>query len=90
VIATDPEGRIRYWNRFAERLYGWPAEEVLGRNIVDVTPSSASKEQATKLLERLMSGESWSGEFLVQRRAANGHGGGSRDPGRGPSQLGAP
>jgi PAS domain-containing protein len=22
VIATDPERRIRYWNRFAERLYG--------------------------------------------------------------------
>jgi len=27
VIATDLMGRVLYWNRFAEKLYGWSAEE---------------------------------------------------------------
>jgi PAS domain S-box-containing protein len=33
VIATDWEGKVLYWNRAAEDLYGWSAEEVLGRSV---------------------------------------------------------
>jgi PAS domain S-box-containing protein len=36
VIAIDLEGHIIYWNRFAETLYGWKAEEVIGRRISTV------------------------------------------------------
>jgi PAS domain S-box-containing protein len=68
VIATDLQGRITYWNHFAERLYGWNASDVVGRNIEDVTPSEMSREQATTIMERLRSGQSWSGEFQVRRR----------------------
>jgi PAS domain S-box-containing protein len=68
VIATDMNGNITYWNRAAEQLYGWSEAEVLGRNIVDVTPAETSKEQATNILNRLIAGESWSGEFLAKRR----------------------
>ncbi len=35
VIATDLDGRILYWNRFAEYLYQWKTEEVLGEMIKD-------------------------------------------------------
>jgi PAS domain S-box-containing protein len=68
VIATDMKGNITYWNRAAEQLYGWTETEVLGRNIVDVTPAETSREQATNILNRLIAGESWSGEFLAKRR----------------------
>ncbi|HEX7314823.1 MAG TPA: PAS domain S-box protein [Pyrinomonadaceae bacterium] len=68
VIATDTEGRITYWNRFAERLYGWPADEALGRNIIEVTPAETSGAQALEIMSRLASGETWSGEFNVRRR----------------------
>ena len=30
VIATDSQNRVTFWNRFAEELYGYRAEEVLG------------------------------------------------------------
>ncbi|HEY9794761.1 MAG TPA: CHASE3 domain-containing protein [Leptolyngbyaceae cyanobacterium] len=68
VIATDLEGNIIYWNHYAEVLYGWSAVEVMGRLVVDVVPAPSTKEQAAELMSRLQVGESWSGEFLVQRR----------------------
>src|ERR1051326_8149597 len=39
VIATDLEGTITFWNRHAEVLYGWRADEVLGRSVLEITPS---------------------------------------------------
>ncbi len=33
VITTDLEGNITSWNKGAERLFGWLAEEALGKNI---------------------------------------------------------
>ncbi|MCA1597122.1 MAG: PAS domain S-box protein, partial [Chloroflexi bacterium] len=68
IIATDPDGRIAYWNEFAEGLYGWRKEEVLGRNILEITVPPDDRETGSTAMERLQSGESWSGEFRVQRR----------------------
>ena len=68
VIATDLEGTITYWNRFAELLYGWRADEAVGHNILDVTPAESSHMVASEILSYLRAGDRWSGEFLVRRR----------------------
>ena len=68
IITTDLNGTITYWNRFAETLYGWQSAEVMGRNILEVTPAEVSKSLAAEILSCLQRGESWYGEFLVQRR----------------------
>lgn len=68
VIATDVAGRITYWNRAAEALYGWREEEVLGRDVLEVTPAEMTRDQAADLMTCLSRGESWSGEFLVRRK----------------------
>ena len=68
VIATEPDGTIIYWNRTAQRLYGWTAKEALGHNILHVTPSKQSVEQGRTIMEQLCRGESWSGEFPVQKK----------------------
>ncbi|MHB9094066.1 MAG: MASE3 domain-containing protein [Eubacteriales bacterium] len=36
VIVTDFDGRIIYWNKFAQDLYGWTAYEVMAKNITEV------------------------------------------------------
>ncbi|WP_204103020.1 MULTISPECIES: PAS domain S-box protein [Spirulina sp. CCY15215] len=68
IIATDMSGTITYWNRGAQTLYGWLSEEVMGRNIMDVTPSDTTQKQAGEIMDSLYRGESWSGEFRVRRR----------------------
>jgi PAS domain S-box-containing protein len=68
VIATDTEGIITYWNRFAEGLYGWSAPEVIGRNILDVTRAQGSPRAAAEMRSRWQHGKRWTGECLVQHR----------------------
>ena len=68
IIATNPQGTIIYWNRAAEELYGWHKEEVMGRPIVEVTPSEEMLKRAEEIMSELRAGRSWSGEFVVQRK----------------------
>ena len=53
VIATDTEFRITAWNRAAERIYGWSAAEVMGRNADEVLKSGFSREQQAEAQELL-------------------------------------
>jgi len=68
ILAVDLTGRIIFWNRFAETLYGWTEDEAQGRNIVEVLAAPRLMEAARANLGQLRRGEGWSGEFLVQRR----------------------
>ncbi len=68
VIATDLEGTIISWNAAAEQLYGWTAEEAVGRDITEVTVSEISQQAAAEIMGALREGRSWSGGFPVRRR----------------------
>ena len=68
VVATDLAGRITYWNRAAESLYGWRQEEVLGRDVTEVTPTEESLGQAVEILDGLRRGERWSGELELRKK----------------------
>ena len=37
VIATDLYGVVRYWNPASERIFGWTAQEAIGRHVTEVT-----------------------------------------------------
>nr|MBA3646923.1 PAS domain S-box protein [Gemmatimonadaceae bacterium] len=49
VISTDAQGAITYVNHFAENLYGWPAAEMIGRNIIDTIAPKSSRAQAEEI-----------------------------------------
>ena len=68
VIATDARGIIQFWNHAAEQLYGWTADEVVGKDIATVTPAPLSEHDARDLMRQLAGGDSWSGTFLVRRK----------------------
>ena len=68
VIATDLTGRVLYWNRFAEALYGWSSEEALDRNVLELKATNDSQAEAENLLETLRAGRTWSGEILLRRK----------------------
>ena len=61
ILVLDLDHCIRYWNRSAERLYGWTAQEVMGRAIDDfLYPASPVFLAATEAT--LAHGE-WTGEI---------------------------
>ena len=68
MIITSPDGIVVTWSPYAETLYGWTAAEAIGRSILELTPSPDAADQAAEVIERLRAGESWSGEFPVQRK----------------------
>ncbi len=68
VTATDGEGRVLYWNRFAEELYGWRAAEVTGRSLRDVITFIEGNAKGLDVLEACAMGASWTGEVEAVRR----------------------
>ncbi len=68
VVATDLNEKIIYWNNAAEAIYGWKAEEALGKKASILTPTDTNEIKIKEILSTLKKGESWSGEFVVQRK----------------------
>ena len=68
VIATDMDGTIIFWNRFAEKLCGWPARVVIGRNVAAALPSIRGQFEPADIRARLEAGGSWSGDLTLARR----------------------
>src|SRR5207248_7439954 len=56
IIAKDLDERIVSWNRAAERLYGYKAEEVIGKPVSILTPPG-QPDELPGILERLRRGE---------------------------------
>ncbi len=64
IIALDAGRRVRMWNRTAELIFGWKAEEVAGRTL----PACAGPERDAAI-ERVLAGDVEPGfEFITTRR----------------------
>jgi PAS domain S-box-containing protein len=56
VIEEDKDFNITYWNRQAEEIFGWKADEVLGRRIVDFMVFEEDTADVCGLVENLGNG----------------------------------
>src|SRR6185436_4840970 len=63
ILVRDLDQNILFWNRGAEKIYGWTAQEVVGTNVFK--ESSAQINQARKAV--IEHGE-WQGEIHQTRR----------------------
>ncbi len=67
VIVTDLEGIITYWNEGATRLFGWRAEEMMGRHYSARYPEAVRSWIVEEIRSRA-EGTSWSGEYEDYRK----------------------
>ena len=61
ILVRDLKGKILFWNKGAERMYGWTGEEVLGRNIGELLYTDPKKFETVNGLS-ISQGE-WQGEL---------------------------
>ncbi len=55
VNIIDPDGKVLLWNKAAERLFGWSAEEALGRFVPSCPPANVADLEARQ--QRVFAGE---------------------------------
>lgn len=57
IISKDLDGIVTSWNRSAERLFGYTADEAVGRPIVTLVVPADRQDEEPKILARLKNGE---------------------------------
>ena len=65
IVSKTLEGVIKTWNKGAERIFGWKAEEVIGKPITIIMPEDRLGEEPD-ILARMRRGAS---ESITSRRS---------------------
>jgi PAS domain S-box-containing protein len=71
IASKDLNGIITSWNKSAARLFGWEAEEIVGRSVLTIIPEALQGEEA-EILRKLRAGERID-HYETQRLHKNGH-----------------
>ncbi|QYM80085.1 PAS domain S-box protein [Horticoccus luteus] len=67
IIVQDPNHRLKFWSKGAEHLYGWRAEEAIGKSLIELLqPEPSVYEEAIRQIEQQ---GAWSGEVKKQNKA---------------------
>jgi PAS domain S-box-containing protein len=67
IFVRDLDSRVIYWNRGAEKLYGWEKHEVRGRITHEVLHTQFP-EPVANIISQVFKTGYWAGELLHQRR----------------------
>ncbi len=67
ILVREPDGTIRFWNRGAEALYGWPREQALGRLTNDLLHTELP-ENIESIRKGMEQSGYWEGELVHTRR----------------------
>lgn len=62
VVALDAGGHVLFWNRFAERLFGWSASEATGKGLTDLVGFVSPDGQRVDVLELCGASGGWASE----------------------------
>ncbi|MGA7926982.1 MAG: DUF4118 domain-containing protein [Candidatus Sulfotelmatobacter sp.] len=67
ILVKTADGKISYWNRGAERLYGWTMSEALGHS-----PAELLRSEYPIPLQEIESRDDWEGEIRHTTRDGSG------------------
>lgn len=67
VIVTDRQSVILYFNVYAERLFGFAADKIIGCSVLDLGIAEEDHQQAVKLAREVLRGGRWIGTFCNVR-----------------------
>ncbi|KAF8758152.1 hypothetical protein HU200_010669 [Digitaria exilis] len=69
VHVLDPYGKILYWNRNAEHLYGYSSAEAVGNDITRLIVHSDDIPALNSLVGKIFAGRCWRGNFPVKKKS---------------------
>ena len=69
ILVTDLDRRLTYWNKSAERLYGWSSAEVLGKIVTELFYPAADGADVKRAYDEVMARGEWTGELQPQTKA---------------------
>jgi PAS domain S-box-containing protein len=67
IVGKDLQGTVTSWNRAAERLFGYSAEEMIGRSVLRIIPPDRRDEEV-RILGCIASGKSIESYETIRRR----------------------
>lgn len=67
ILVRDLAHNIHFWNKGAERMYGWTRDEAIGRNVSELHQKETSP-QFEEAKQTVMTRGEWSGEVRQQKR----------------------
>ena len=68
VIGSDENSYIRFWNQGAERMFGWKAEEVLGRSAREILRSEFINTDRESVFKILAEQGRWKGDAILYHK----------------------
>jgi PAS domain S-box-containing protein len=67
IFVRDMNGIAKYWNRGAEELYGWPAEQAVGRVILELL-KTIFQVPLEQIEEEVIDAGRWEGELVQTKK----------------------
>ncbi|MCX8126473.1 MAG: PAS domain S-box protein, partial [Dehalococcoidia bacterium] len=68
IFSSDMEFKIKSWNKAAERIYGWRADEVIGRPSGEVLKADYPGNSHEEMFRQLVETGRWKGEVVHHTR----------------------
>lgn len=68
VVVTDRTGAVTLWNSRAAALYGWSAEDAVGRSFAELMLAEGHEQGIAQMMAAARSGRSWQGVVKARRR----------------------
>jgi PAS domain S-box-containing protein len=64
IVTTDKEYKITNWNKYAQQVYGYKEEEVLGQSLIDLLKISRENGSMNEVIENFTEKKQWKGELI--------------------------